>query len=118
GPFGANTLFGIQAPPIPVVRTFLALEQTRTGQWLIAATRRLRNGSNTAEWGGIKMFLESRISPNDPKKERVYANFRRNLEDIVNVGVRHHVPILLSSVASNLKDFPPLASQNVPTLNS
>ncbi|MDB6041020.1 MAG: repeat-containing protein YrrB [Verrucomicrobiales bacterium] len=117
GPFGANTVFGMQAPKTITVRALLALQRTRTGQWLVAAARRFRDGTaGPTEWSGAKMFSENHLRPNDPKKEQVYANFSRNLEDIIEVGIDAHVPIVLSSVASNLKDFPPLASQHVPDL--
>ena len=35
GPFGANTLFGAQAPELSVIRASLALRSTRLGQWLV-----------------------------------------------------------------------------------
>ena len=34
GPFGAGTVFGLQSPPLPLIRASLALKATRTGQWL------------------------------------------------------------------------------------
>jgi tetratricopeptide (TPR) repeat protein len=40
----------------------------------------------------------------------VYRNFRANLEDILRVGERAGVPIVLSTVAVNLKDLAPFAS--------
>ena len=36
GPFGAATVFGAQAPPLPLVRMTLAIQQTRVGQLLMA----------------------------------------------------------------------------------
>ena len=117
GPFGANTVLGLQAPRAATVRASLALQRTRTGQLLVSLARRLGNpATKNAEWGGLKMFLEHQLPPTDPRKERVYENFRRNLEDIVRIGVRTGVPIVLSSVASNLKDCAPFASQHSPAL--
>lgn len=111
GPFGANTVFGPQAPRLGVVRAGLALRTTRLGQWLASLAQRLRPARATPEWwGGLKMFLASQLPPNDPRRERVYANFRRNLEDIVKVGRRAGVQVIISSMGSNLKDCGPFAS--------
>ena len=35
GPFGAATVFGWQAPPLPFVRAVVAFQRLRTGQWLM-----------------------------------------------------------------------------------
>jgi tetratricopeptide (TPR) repeat protein len=118
GPFGASTVFGAQAPRISWVRSYLALQRTRIGQCLVALTRSLsRSRTTPANWGGMKMFLDQQIPPGDPRKERIYANFRQNLEDIIQAGRKAGVPIILSSVASNLKDCAPFASVHVPKLD-
>jgi tetratricopeptide (TPR) repeat protein len=118
GPFGGSSVFGAQAPGIPWVRTYLALQRTRVGQWLVALTRRLSGSRNTpANWGGMKMFLDQQIPPGDPRKERIYANFRRNLEDIIQAGRTVGVPMILSSIACNLKDCAPFGSVHAPMLD-
>ena len=52
GPFGAGTVFGPQAPPLPLIRGSLALKSTRTGQLLDsgvnACKSRLRKEANGA----------------------------------------------------------------------
>ena len=84
GPFGANTVFGSQAPPNAVVRSCLALLRTRTGQRLDALVNRFRLADSLpANWAGLRMFLEHQLPPMDPRRARVYDNFRRNLNDIV-----------------------------------
>ncbi|MGO8930661.1 MAG: tetratricopeptide repeat protein [Limisphaerales bacterium] len=118
GPFGGSGVFGAQAPRNAWVRSYLALQRTRTGQWLVALTRRLSGSRTTpANWGGMKMFLDQQIPPGDPRRERIYANFRQNLEDIIQAGRRAGVPIILSSIACNLKDCAPFGSVHVPTLD-
>ena len=117
GPFGANTVFGPAAPACWIVRGYLALQRARTGQWLVALARRLnQRGNSPAAWGGMRVFLDQQVSPADPRKERVYASFRRNLEDIVRVAKRWGVPVVLSSAANNLKDCAPFASVHAPAL--
>ena len=117
GPFGANTVFGPAAPACWIVRGYLALQRARTGQWLAALARRLnQHGNSPTAWGGMRVFLDQQVSPADPRKARVYASFRRNLEDIVRVAKRWGVPVVLSSAASNLKDCAPFASVHAPAL--
>jgi tetratricopeptide (TPR) repeat protein len=112
GPFGAAGVFGWKAPPLGLIRANLAVKQTRLGQLLDAAASYLKNRTGTAsEWGGLEMFAEHRVSPTDPAKQRVYRNFQGNLNAILRVGLDSGAKILLNSVAVNLKDCPPLASE-------
>jgi tetratricopeptide (TPR) repeat protein len=110
GPFGAATVFGAQALPRSVVRFNLALQRTRTGQLLVSALRHLAGKSKNTSWGGMEMFLENQIPPNDPRKETVYLNFDTNLRDIVSAGMNSGAKVILNTVAVNLKDSPPFAS--------
>ena len=57
-----------------------------------------------------RMFLDRQIPPTDQRKEQVYRNFQANLTSIVQAGIAAGVPVILSSVASNLKDCPPFGS--------
>lgn len=121
GPFGAATVFGIQAPPWEFVRLNLAIQKLRLGQLLAEAGRKLRGkDSNRASWSGMKMFAGNLISPDDPRKQVVYRNFKRNLQDILRAGLDSGAHILLSTVAVNLKDCPPfgsLISSNLPAVD-
>ena len=111
GPFGAATVFGPRAPSLTFVRASLALKSTRVGQAMSALAARWggRSSTNTA-WGGLRMFLENRVPPNDPRRPRVCAHFEKNLDAIVRRGIRAGVPVVLSTVAVNLKDCGPFAS--------
>jgi tetratricopeptide (TPR) repeat protein len=111
GPFGVATVFGPQAPPRSFVRLSLALQRTRLGQLLVDAGRRLRGrAADPVSWQGMEMFLQNEVPPNDPRRERVHASFRANLEDIVRVGLDAGARVVLSTVAVNLKDCPPFSS--------
>jgi tetratricopeptide (TPR) repeat protein len=117
GPFGAATVFGAKAAPWPVARLGLALQTTRVGQLLVNLGRHLtRHAGAPRVWRGLDMFVGNQLAPEDPRKEVVYENFRRNLQDIVRVGRGAGAAMLLSTVAVNLKDCPPFASLNSPTL--
>ena len=111
GPFGAATVFGAQAPTLPYVRVALALQRLRTGQWLMALGRKLGGqGAKSPGWGGMAMFLDKKIAPESPRRETVYRNFEKNLDDIVRAAVNSGAKVLLNTVAVNLKDSPPFAS--------
>ncbi len=111
GPFGAATVFGAQAPPLTVIRLGLALQETRVGQLLALLGRKLNvKSEHRRAWGGMRMFTEDRVSPRDPRREKVYGNFQANLHDILKVGLDSGASVLLSTVAVNLKDCPPFAS--------
>ena len=119
GPYGACTVFGAQAPPLWRVRLTLAMEETRLGQLALAKIRPsgARSGQRTS-WGGMRMFTENQIGPRDARKEVVYRSFEQNLKDILRAGKAAGVPVLLSTVAVNLKDCPPFASLPAPDQRS
>lgn len=107
GPFGAGTIFGHQAPSLATVRAVLALKTTRIGQLLAQLTRR---ADEPKEWEGLEFFLRWKVAHDDPRLKRVYASFAANLDDIVNYGRKSGASVMLSTVAVNLRNFPPLAS--------
>lgn len=114
GPFGASGVLGATAPPRWLVRAGLAFKATKTGQWIEDLLRRLNPPPPDAAWGGLKMFQEHRVPPDDPARARVYASFRANLEDLVRIGTDAGVEVLLCTVASNLRDSSPFASAAPP----
>ena len=111
GPFGAATVFGAKAPPLGVVWATLALRSTRVGQWLTAVGRAV-GPAGPASWGGMQMFLENQIGPADPSRTMVHGHFKANLEALVRTGLRAGVGMVLSTVASNVKDCAPFASMH------
>ena len=118
-PFGAETAYGLQAPPLAIIRTVLAIKATRIGQLLDNVIRRLRSRSSAPKtWGGMPMFMNGRIGDDDPARLRAYANFKGNLKDILRTAHRPGVPVVLSTVAVNLKDCAPFASIHVPGLST
>ena len=110
GPFGAATVFGIQAPPLAFVRASLAIQQTRVGQLMMAAARKLGTKTSDASPDGMKMFPGNQVGPGNSRREMVYRNFQRNLEDILRAARESGAKILLNTVAVNLEDCPPFAS--------
>jgi tetratricopeptide (TPR) repeat protein len=110
GPFGAETSYGLRAPSRAVIHTILAVKATRTGQLLDSLIRRFRNSSAPKQWGGMKMFLNGRIGYDDPARLRAYSNFKGNLDDILQSAQTAQVPVILSTMAVNLRQCAPLAS--------
>jgi tetratricopeptide (TPR) repeat protein len=118
-PFDAETAYGLQAPPLGVIRTVIAVKATRLGQLLDNVIRRLRSNSSTpTTWGGMQMFMNGRIGYDDPARLRAYANFKGNLEDILRMAHGAGVPVVLSTVAVNLKECAPFASIHKPGLST
>src|SRR6185312_11577602 len=116
GPFGASTVFGSRVPAIALVRANLALKSTRTGQLLENLVQHWRsNSSGPKTWEGLNMFKDRPLLYNDPNRLRAYGNFKKNLEDILHAGQRAGVPIILSTVGSNLKDCAPFGSAHPAT---
>lgn len=112
GPFGAATVFGWRAPPLWLVRAQLESRQLRLSQLLLEAGQKLHKPNSAASgWGGMEMFVQNQVSPDDPRRQRVYGNFERNLDDILRVGLGSGARIILSTVAVNLKDCPPFGSE-------
>jgi len=118
GPYGAATVFGAQALPRSLVRFNLVMQETRLGQLLLSGLRKLGGKPKDTSWGGMEMFLENRIAPDDPRKDMVYRNFEANLRDIVGAGVNSGAKVILNTVSVNLKDCPPFASMTNSNLPS
>lgn len=111
GPFGAGTIFGSQSPPLPVIRANLALKATRTGQLLEAARQRLRPSGDAAQgWGGMTMFLGEQVRRDDPRLAVLRDHFQRNLEDLIALGTSGGARLVVSTMVSRLRDWPPFGS--------
>jgi tetratricopeptide (TPR) repeat protein len=119
GPYGAGTVFGPKAPRLLFIRFSLALKGTRTGQLLERVFSSLdKRPASKREWGGMQMFLTSQVRQDAPHMKTVYKNFERNLADILSAGRSKHAKMVVSTVASNLKDCAPFASLHRTDLNA
>ncbi len=110
GPYGAGTVFGNQTPPLSLIRATIALKQFRIAQAIEMLRSSVSSGKGSKTWGGMEMFLDNQVRQDDPRMNRVYAHFERNLKDIIETGTRAGARVIVSSVASNLKDSAPFAS--------
>src|ERR1035437_9440051 len=111
GPFGAATVFGLQAPPLWLIKAQLEMKRLRLAQALIEVRQKFqKDHSGSANWHGMEMFMQNQVPPNDPRRQRVYNNFERNLAEILNAGLASGTKVVLSTVPVNLKDCPPFGS--------
>ena len=117
GPFGAGTVFGSRVAPIPLIRASLAVKSTKVGQLLDSLVQRWRHSSTPQTWSGLNLFKEHQLRYDDPNRLRACQNFKQNLNDILRAGQDAGVPVILSTVGSNLKDCAPFGSLHSPGLN-
>jgi tetratricopeptide (TPR) repeat protein len=113
GPYGPGTVFQQWSPSLKFIRASIWVKSTRVGQLLGDVIRWFhpRDDSPT-EWRGMEMFLGNQVAADDPRLASVYDNYRQNLIDICGVARRAGAAVILSTVAVNLKDCPPLASRH------
>lgn len=104
-PDGVN----IAAYPI-LLQTREWLRGMKGVQLLENLIRRVRRSPTRASAQDSEFFRSKRMAPEDPRREPVYSNFRDNLERICAAGRAAGAGVILSTVAVNLRDCPPLAS--------
>lgn len=111
GPFGPGSVFSPLSPNLPLIRANIAFKSTRTGQLLDEAVGAVMpRGSGPKRWGGLEMFLDTPVRQDDPALPIVYRHFETNLRDICAIGRAAGAKVLVSTVASNVRDCPPFAS--------
>lgn len=107
GPFGTGSIFGRLAP-MPLIRSQIWLRQWRAGQafadWI--SPRKVVSG----EWRGLEFFKDLTVPFGDSRLEQTYSHFSSNALDVVRIGQQAGARVILSTVAVNLRDFPPFAS--------
>jgi tetratricopeptide (TPR) repeat protein len=117
GPFGAGTVFGSRAPSLPLIRANLAIKQTRLGQGADSLVQRwFKSDQSALYWQGMELMAKQRVPQNAPLMTNVYAHFRRNLAEILEIGTKSGAAIVLCTVPVNLGDSPPFASIHAPDL--
>ena len=106
GPYGPGTVLSSSGMWLPVVRASIWFRATRIGQLLT------KIGSQKQVWGGMEMFLDKQIPATSPLLKSAYANFDSNLRDTVTASRDAGARVIVSTVATNLKDCAPFASQH------
>ncbi len=104
GPYGPGTALTSTGMSLPIIRSSIFYHSTRIGQLLT------RVGTPKKEWGGMAMFLDKQVRANSPPMKYAYANFEQNLRDTIAVARDAGARVIVSTVATNLKDCAPFGS--------
>ena len=106
GPYGPGTALTSGGMSMPVIRSTIFFRSTRIGQLLT------KLGAQKKEWGGMEMFLDKQVPENSPLMAHVYENYDRNLRDTVAAARASGARVIVSTVATNVKDCAPFASMH------
>jgi tetratricopeptide (TPR) repeat protein len=118
GPFGPGSVITPFQPNLFVIRLSAWVKATKTGQLLSTVIAKMGNDpSAPTQWTGMDIFVDKVVSPTDPRLESVYSHFQSNLRDIIDLGRKAGAQVLVSTVATNIKDSPPFSSQHSPSLS-
>jgi tetratricopeptide (TPR) repeat protein len=104
GPYGPGTALTSAGMSLPVIRTSIFVRATRIGQLLT------KIGTQKKDWGGMEMFLDKQVRESSPLMKYSYDNFEKNLRDTVAVALSSGARVIVSTVATNLKDCGPFSS--------
>ena len=104
GPYGPGTALTSGGMSLPAIRGSIFYHSTRIGQLLTKV------GTPKRDWGGMAMFLDKQVRASSPLMQYAYANFERNLRDTIAVAKNAGARVIVSTVATNLKDCAPFAS--------
>ena len=104
GPYGPGTALTSAGMSLPVIRGSIFYRSTRIGQLLTKV------GTPKKDWGGMAMFLDKQVRASSPLMKYAYANFESNLRDTIAVGRNSGARVIVSTVATNLKDCAPFGS--------
>jgi len=113
GPYGAGTVFAPISSSLHFIRLSIFMRSSRIGQNLARALALLQpEGEREQKWTGMEMFLDRQVRRDVPEMASVYSHFRANLEDSLDAVRGAGGKSIISTVASNLADSPPFASQH------
>ncbi|MBI2946405.1 MAG: tetratricopeptide repeat protein [Verrucomicrobia bacterium] len=117
---GNNEAIGLHAPDptgfnvtpyLRLLRLGQWMKSTRTAQWLESTIRLAQKSeASNPRQQDAEYFRRHRLAADHPRRQAVYDNFRANLEDIGRAIREAGAKAIVSTVAVNLKDFPPLGS--------
>ena len=106
GPYGPGTVLSHSSMNPLVIRASIIARSSRIGQLLT------ENGKPPGDWRGMEMFLNKQVQADSPRMPQAYHNFEHNLREIARIGKDAGAQVMLSTVATNLRDCAPFASQH------
>lgn len=116
---GNNEVVGLHAPEPGrrgltghrwLLRLTQAARASRLGQWLTTLTGRWQPNQPDEAGQDMEFFRRHRLAADDPGRLAVYENFQANLAEILDRALDSGARVVLSTVAVNQRDCPPLGS--------
>jgi len=104
GPYGAGTMLTSAGTSMAVARASIFYHSTRIGQFLT------KLGTQKQEWRGMEMFLDKQVPADSAAMKYVYKNYEENLRETIAVARKAGAKVIVSTVATNLRDCAPFAS--------
>ena len=105
GPYGpGTTLASSWGMQLPIIRTSMRIQSTRIGQLVKQTT------TPKTQWRGMELFLDKQIRADSPLLKYAYGNFEQNLRDTIAVARKSGARVVISTVATNIKDCAPFGS--------
>jgi tetratricopeptide (TPR) repeat protein len=100
---------------LALIRVMLWAKSLRVGQLAGGAWQGIAGGGGAGP-ETLETFLASAVAADDPRRDTVCRHFRANLEDILRAARRAGACAVAATVATNVRDFAPLASLHRPGL--
>jgi tetratricopeptide (TPR) repeat protein len=104
GPYGPGTVLTNSSMNSVVIHASIVARSSRIGQLMT------ETGKPPGDWRGMEMFLNKQVPAESPRLLEAYRNFEHNLSEIAKIGANAGAQVLLSTVATNLRDCAPFAS--------
>ena len=104
GPYGPGTVLTNSSMNPVVIQASIFARSSRIGQLLT------ESGKAPGDWRGMEMFLNKQVRADSPRMLQTYRNFERNLGEIAKIASDSGAQVLLSTIATNLRDCAPFAS--------
>lgn len=113
GPYGPGTVFNAFSNHLWMLRAGIFINSFRTSQLIkfVIDQFSFSKKAESRDWKGMSMFVDNQIRADDPRLVKTYEFFHRNIEDIAMIADKHGIPMVVSTVSSNLKDLAPFASE-------
>ena len=115
GPFGPGTTLAGFSRSRFLIKVSTALKSTRLHQLLSIAMG--KHKSPTGSWRGMNQFLQNTVARDDSRLQTVYEHYDANLREVLNAAETKGCPVIVTTVAVNLRDNPPFASKQKASLS-
>ncbi|MSU31624.1 MAG: tetratricopeptide repeat protein [Pedosphaera sp.] len=119
GPFGPGSGPTVGVATRGLILVNLALRRSAIGQWLAALHEFSGAGLSLAQrFAGLEMFTRNQVPASDPRLAQVRQHFATNLKDILQYGAQSGAKVFVGTMAVNLTDSAPFASEELLPTNA